>query len=88
MAEQKPWEDEMMIKKIKFPIIFFAVAVILCWSNAVGLENQNQALQTIPTKIERSLISSSSSGGPIFRQVFIDSFERADLIPWTTSGDT
>ncbi len=88
MAEQKPWEDEMTIKKIKFPIIFFAVAVILCWSNAVGLENQNQAVQTIPTKIERSLISSSSSGGPIFRQVFIDSFERTTITPWTTSGDT
>ncbi|MCK4395641.1 T9SS type A sorting domain-containing protein [candidate division WOR-3 bacterium] len=78
----------MMIKKFKSPIIFFAVAIVLCWSNAVGLENQNQALQTIPTKIERSLISSSFSGGPVFRQVFIDSFERADLIPWTTSGDT
>lgn len=77
-----------MKKGLKFSMIFLVAGIILSWGNAMGLENQKQTFPTLSTKIKLTLTSSSSLDGPVFRQEFIDSFERADLSPWTTSGDT
>lgn len=77
------------MKRYNITICFFVGVVLLSWTStqAVVLENRFQPLPTQPTKVEISPFSSPLEG-PIFcgRPETIDSFERANLSPWTTSG--
>lgn len=76
--------------KFKSPIIFFIVAVLFGWGSAVVVHGfQNQPLQTQIIEVELRSVSQPKLPGPIFypmRQLLVDSFERATLAPWTSTG--
>jgi hypothetical protein len=78
-------EEEMM--KITFPLISVALAILVAASTATAVENPFGFRQPY----SNVNITSRHETQPLvytMRQELIDSFERADLTPWTTEGDT
>ncbi|NOR17971.1 T9SS type A sorting domain-containing protein [candidate division WOR-3 bacterium] len=78
----------MMMKRLRYPMILFSIVILISFGNAVVSENQQELQQTQVIELEFKSASPQYASPIVYpmRPEYIDSFERADLYPWTTSG--
>lgn len=73
----------MNSKKVKYSLVFVAVLLLAAVGSAVEVENEQRLTQTVR-------LEPAPESAPVIypmRQEFVDSFERANIAPWTTGGD-
>ena len=71
----------MTNEKLKYSVVFMAMIILI----GIGSATQNQDHQTSHTFRLEPVATSSIVLYPM-RQEFVDSFERADFAPWTSTG--
>lgn len=72
----------MTDKKLKYCVVFMAMLLLITMANATQAEDH----QTSSHNLRLETVSSSSVVFYPMRQEFVDSFERTDLAPWTSTG--
>ncbi len=73
----------MTDKKVKYSLVFAAILILVAIGNATEVKNEQRLTNTV-------YLQATPESAPVIypmRQEFVDSFERADIAPWTTGGD-
>ena len=73
----------MIDKKVKYSLVFVAVLLLVAIGSATEVENEQRLTHTVR-------LEPAPESTPVIypmRQEFVDSFERANIAPWTTGGD-